>query len=78
VNPRALSTNPRAYDRGAARADGLVAGLATGLVSPDDFAADVLTYVGARLDSESQGFVGTVASRLAELVASRQAGAVKA
>lgn len=78
MKPRTLTCNPRAYDRGAARADALVAGLATGLVSPEEFAADVLTCLGSRLDSEAQGFVGAVASRLAELVARRLASGAEA
>lgn len=69
---RTLATSPKAYDRGAALADRLVADLVTGGLTPGEFAFMVADRFGG-VNSELMGIAGGLAVRLAQLVATRAA-----
>lgn len=64
---RTWVAKPHAFDRGAARADALIARLAVGNCSADEFPKMLLNEIRfTKLDSEVTGIVATLAERLAD------------
>lgn len=69
---RSWVTKPRAFDRGAAKADALIASLAAGNCSAAEFPRVLLMEIRfTKLDSEAAGIVATMAERLADSMTRR-------